>query len=187
MPLEVVETGISFEGRHLLILYPLFALVSIIFGVKNKYSIISHLINLAFIAYILALVSVTIFPISIGNNKTQFSNIGYNLIPLSSILNLTSDKYTISFFIKQVVGNIILFIPLGLYLSSIKKYFSFKKILLIGFIVSMGIEITQTITSYLGLNIKIVDIDDVVLNLLGIMVGFLMFISYKRFYVQKMP
>ncbi len=74
----------------------------------------------------------------------------------------------------QVVGNLVMLLPLGIYLpllySKFRRWHSFFVVLLICLLVSVGIELLQLITSY-----RSTDIDDVILNTLGGGIGFIIY------------
>lgn len=95
----------------------------------------------------------------------------YNFIPFKTIIECTEGA---SIFIRQVIGNICLFIPLGfslsLYLHN-KKINKFKVVLL-GFISSVLVELFQFIFAIkTGFIFKVVDIDDILCNTIGFCLG----------------
>ena len=95
----------------------------------------------------------------------------YNFIPFKTIIECTEGA---SIFIRQVIGNICLFIPLGfslsLYLHN-KKINKFKVVLL-GFISSVLVELFQFIFAIkTGFIFKIVDVDDILCNTIGFCLG----------------
>ena len=79
---------------------------------------------------------------------------------------------------KQVVGNFVMLLPLGIYLpllyTRLRKAYNFFAVLLICFMVSVGIELLQLATSY-----RSADIDDVILNTLGGCTGFIIYLLIK--------
>lgn len=93
-----------------------------------------------------------------------------NIIPFYSIKEyIFSNSATIKkFAFSNVVGNIVIFIPLGTYLSLFKNNKRVITNLLFIFIVSLFIEIIQGL-----LGIGASDIDDIILNCLGGLVGIL--------------
>ncbi len=103
-----------------------------------------------------------------NGQRTLFRSI--NLIPFYSITEyITSNSVNIKrFAFSNVVGNIVIFIPLGVYLSLFKKNKKAITNLIIIFIVSLFVEIIQGL-----LGIGISDIDDVILNCLGGGIGIL--------------
>ncbi len=94
-----------------------------------------------------------------------------NLVPFKTI-----DIYQT--FGKQVLGNFVMLLPLGIYLplfyTRLRKTYSFFAVLLICFLVSVGIELLQLATSY-----RSADIDDVILNTLGGATCFIIYLLIK--------
>ncbi len=93
---------------------------------------------------------------------------GINLVPFKEMF-----RYDINsrLFLKNVLGNIILFIPYGLFVS---YYLKCKKVywpILLTGIASTTIELVQY---KIG---RVFDIDDIILNIFGGIVGFLLFIG----------
>jgi glycopeptide antibiotics resistance protein len=85
---------------------------------------------------------------------------------------------------KQILGNFVMLLPLGIYLPLIykrlRKANNFFVVLLICFIVSVGIELLQLATSY-----RSTDVDDVILNTLGGGAGFLIYQLIKSIVTPK--
>jgi glycopeptide antibiotics resistance protein len=85
---------------------------------------------------------------------------------------------------KQILGNFVMLLPLGIYLPLIykrlRKAYNFFVVLLICFLVSVGIELLQLATSY-----RSTDVDDVILNTLGGGAGFLIFQLFKSIVTPK--
>ncbi|WP_419471597.1 VanZ family protein [Gottfriedia acidiceleris] len=101
----------------------------------------------------------TFFPVaSLGIGVSEG---GLNLIPLIKLFNEFSN---IKQFIINIFGNIILFVPFGYLLTSIKKS---KKVILIGLFLSVSIEVIQYTMSF-----RTSDIDDVILNTIGTYIGY---------------
>jgi glycopeptide antibiotics resistance protein len=103
-------------------------------------------------------------------NSQRTSHKSINLIPFYSIKEyIFSNSATIKkFAFGNVVGNIVIFIPLGTYLSLFKNNKRVITNLLFIFIVSLFIEIIQGL-----LGIGASDVDDIILNCLGGLVGIL--------------
>ncbi|EPR09959.1 VanZ family protein [Ruminiclostridium papyrosolvens] len=126
-----------------------------------------------FTCYILLLIKILFLSrISIlelfTNQRTLFRSV--NLIPFYSITEyLTASSMNIKqVAFSNVVGNIVIFIPLGVYLSLFKKNKRAITNLLLIFIASLFVEIIQGL-----FGIGISDIDDVILNCLGGWIGIL--------------
>ena len=84
----------------------------------------------------------------------------------------TMNRYSV--FSKQMIGNAIMLLPLGIFIPLLnrkrRKFSSFFIVFLISLIVSVGIEVLQLATNY-----RSTDVDDVILNTLGACVGFLIY------------
>jgi glycopeptide antibiotics resistance protein len=89
----------------------------------------------------------------------------------------TIDRYDT--FDKQVAGNFIMLLPLGIYLpllyKKLRKLSGIFAVLLISFLVSVGIEILQLATSY-----RSTDVDDIMLNTMGACLGFIIYQLIKK-------
>lgn len=128
-----------------------------------------------FICYILLLIKILFLSrISILDlfNSQRTINRSINLIPFYSITEYISGSSEIikRFAFGNVVGNIVLFIPLGIYLPLFKNDKRVIINLLFIFIVSLFVEIIQGL-----LGIGASDIDDIILNCLGGWIGILVY------------
>lgn len=146
----------------------LIIILVIICSLRITYLIIKHkrfqlhkeLIALIFIVYILCLFHVVTF---------QDNNYGVsNFVPFKEIFRyeIGTDK-----FIKNVLGNIMLFIPYG-FLSS--YYLNNKKFSVITILTVITTLTIETVQYYIG---RVFDIDDIILNLTGSIIGFLIFVG----------
>jgi len=129
----------------------------IIYLIKYKKKIILHkeLMDLLFIIYVLCLFYVVTFEdVSFGIS---------NLTPFTEIFRYDIGS---NLFIKNVLGNIILFIPYGFFTSYYLKLEKIFSILGLSFLISFTIETTQVLIG------RVFDIDDIILNLIGGLLGF---------------
>lgn len=126
----------------------------------KKLSLYKDLLYLVFIIYILCLFHVVTF---------QDVNFGKsNFIPFKEMFRyeLFSPK-----FIRNVMGNVLLFIPFGFFNSYILKSRRLWYPVTLTLVVSTTIEIVQY---YIG---RVFDIDDIILNILGGFIGYLIYIA----------
>lgn len=95
---------------------------------------------------------------------------GVNLIPF---LEISRYNVTDKLFYLNVIGNIALFIPFGYIVASYTKTKKILPNLFVAVVVSLTIEFVQ-------LNIgRSFDIDDIILNTVGCLVGYLVFLLIK--------
>ena len=113
---------------------------------------------LFFIIYILCLFQiVTAQDVSFG---------GVNIIPFKEIFRYEAGTYL---FYKNILGNVLLFLPFGFFVGYFIKVKKVSVMLLLTFIVSLSIE---TIQLSIG---RVFDVDDVILNVLGGLIGFILY------------
>lgn len=149
------------------------------------------IINSLFYFYIVSLLAITIFPIPIQWVKEIWiywwqNN---NFIVFSSILEIVKNENLSDFIkIKQIIWNIVLFLPLWFFIPFIwKKYISIKKTIYIWILASLSIELFQFIISdFLWFNYKSADIDDILLNTLWFIIWLILFELFNNsFYKNK--
>jgi glycopeptide antibiotics resistance protein len=128
---------------------------------KKVRIVLSVLGALIFILYMAVLIKATLFSF----NEYVYGK-SANLVLFDSIrLMWRSGDYWLIF--KNIIGNIILFLPLGLLLPLIFRLFnSWRIMFVVGFGTSFLIEVLQY--EYAK---RIFDIDDILLNGLGAMTG----------------
>ena len=109
------------------------------------------------------------------NSFSMQGSINYNLIPFRS-MSVQIERITQWWALKNLLGNIIPFIPFGFLLPiTYKKFSSAIKVLSIGFVSILLIEIFQFFTK-----LGSFDVDDIILNMIGIVCGYLMFLVLNQ-------
>ena len=97
---------------------------------------------------------------------TDFESYSNNFIPFREIMRY---KYTSNLFYKNVLGNVLLFVPFGYFVNSILKNKKVVVGIFITLITSLSIEIIQ-------MNIgRSFDIDDIILNICGGILGYFIY------------
>ena len=138
--------------------------------IKEKNILREVVINIFFI-YFLMLINLTICKMNML--QISFQNRCYvNYIPFIETIKMFKDNFTgIGSAIYNVVGNILLFAPLGFLIPLLfKKKNKIANIALYGLIASLAIELIQLLTAT-----NFTDIDDIILNTLGAVLGFFIF------------
>ncbi|WP_368505121.1 VanZ family protein [Alkalihalophilus sp. As8PL] len=146
-------------------------------------------IHLSFIIYALNVLQQVFGPLHIPPMSETFWNWEWNvqLIPFYFVGDLFAQYHTNGswFFwnaVKLSFYNMLLLVPLGVYLS-IYKVSSMKKAAAIIFVVSFGLEISQLVLSYSGVIIaRTFNVDDLILNTVGGVIGYFIFKQLKLFY-----
>jgi len=139
--------------------------------ILNKKKLVLHqdLMNLMFIIYLFLLFQLV--------TTTDFESYSNNFIPFREIMRYRIDS---SLFYRNVIGNIILFVPFGYLVSYYVKKPKYYGILFLTFITSLSTEVIQM---YIG---RSFDIDDILLNFVGGLIGFLIFKIQAKI-IEKLP
>ena len=136
---------------------------------KVKFKLYRELFMLSFLLYSLILFYVVTFQdVNYGTN---------NFIPFKEIMRY---EFGSTYFIHNVLGNILLFIPFGFFVSYIVSSKKPYYIIVITLITSIAIEFTQLLIG------RTFDVDDVLLNLMGGFLGYLVYLVLQTIY-DKLP
>ena len=121
-------------------------------------------INFLFIIYFISLFYISFSTVSVENDFLE-----YNIIPFNTIFDYFSTARDLDIILRNLLWNIILFIPFSLFLWFYK--ISNKKILTFWLLLSILIEISQFLLSYfIRPNFRVADIDDIILNFLWVLI-----------------
>lgn len=144
----------------LFIFIMILVLIRITYIICNKKKFILHkeLLMLCFMIYILLLYYVVTF----HDNNYGFNN----LVPFREIFRYNINS---ALFFRNVIGNIILFIPFGIFTTYYVKNKRLFPTLLLSIIVSGLIEFAQNCIG------RTTDIDDVILNIVGATFGYFLY------------
>ena len=94
-----------------------------------------------------------------------------NLQPFSTIRLFSSKRVSAEYSYKNIGGNIIGFIPLGIFLPLLFSFLRrFARLTITVFLVSLLFETTQLVAG-----IGVFDVDDLILNTAGGMLGYMLF------------
>ena len=155
----------------------LFSLVAILLRVvislynHEKINIFNDFKMLMYIIYLFVL-----FQLVTTIDFKSFSN---NFTPFKEIMRY---EFSSPLFIRNVIGNIIIFIPFGYLVSDIiymnTKHKNIIIVLLFVALTSLGIETTQM---YIG---RSFDIDDIILNFVGGLFGYIVFLIIKSIFKE---
>ena len=157
---ETITDIFEYIWPMIVIVVTIIASIRIFYLINNKksFKLYEELVSLSFIIYILSLFYLV-----------TFQDVNYGTSNFTPFKEMFRYNFGTRLFIKNVLGNILLFVPLGFYASyyikSKKFYFPF----IVVAISSITIEFTQ-------LNIgRTFDIDDIILNVVGGIIGYLLY------------
>jgi len=130
---------------------------------RERFVLYKELSYLLFIIYLLSLFYIVTF---------QDDNYGLsNFIPFKEIFRY---KLTSKLFVRNVLGNILLFMPFGFFVTAYLDQNKVYPSVILTFISSISIEIIQLIIG------RVFDVDDILLNLVGGFVGASIFVLLDK-------
>lgn len=134
-----------------------------------------------FIAYLALLIYLLFFAEYYGRGAD--GGFRMNLVPLREIRRFLNNRQTLGQWavFLNVYGNVLLFVPFGTILPVLHpKFRTFPAVILRGFLLSVAVEIIQYLSQRGSC-----DVDDVLLNTLGCVVGYLIFCIARQFVRRK--
>ncbi len=129
---------------------------------NDRFVFYKEFYNLLFIVYILLLYYLLL--------STEGASSGMNLMPFREMTRYSIGSKA---FFYNVIGNIVLFIPFGYFVSDYLKAKKISHIVLVSTIISLTAELIQF---KIG---RAFDIDDIILNVIGAIMGFMVYISIR--------
>lgn len=137
-----------------------------------------EILYLIFVCYIVGLFNLVLVPRNFWNtiwhnifynlNENPFEGIfdfSYNFIP--TIYKIIIGEYALGSWVKtMIIGNLLMFIPMGILLSLCFKNFKKKNMFNYAILIPLAIEVIQLVVG------RSFDIDDLVMNFLGIVIGY---------------
>ncbi|MBQ3307999.1 MAG: VanZ family protein [Bacilli bacterium] len=169
---NTIQGVVNFTWPMLIISIVIMVSIRLTYLIKNHEKIVLYkeLLMLCFAIYILCLFQVVTFQDDINWSTNNF-------IPFREILryNITSR-----YFFKNVVGNMLMFLPFGFFISIYLDADDIKIPILLTIVASIAIEIVQMIIG------RVFDVDDILLNLVGAILGFYIY-RVIRIIGEKFP
>lgn len=159
----------------------IWCLTRAIFAIKNKGISLKREAQLLLVyVCIVVVVRFTFFPFSKVNGSIQHLILDgaqiypfrINLIPFVNLFDYPTAKYMA----LNIIGNTLMFVPLGIIWPNVFKWLNtHTKVVLSGVCTSLIIEILQ-----LPFYSRVSDVDDLILNSLGFVIGYLIYILACR-------
>lgn len=164
-----MEGSIIFTIDSWYILIPAFIifLFYIVFITRNtnKYQLGQGVLLISFAIYFLSIIHLVFFPIEVNIGEYANQTPWYKTINVIPILTID---------IPTFILNIVMLIPFGMYLPLISNnYKTVRTVALLGLYTSLSFEFIQLLIRVLLGNGRSTDINDLIANTLGAVVGFL--------------
>jgi glycopeptide antibiotics resistance protein len=133
-------------------------------------------------AYLVVLVALTFFPFDglSGSEPVDLRLQAFRTINFALRKGLGSLEFLV------LIGNLAAFVPLGMLIPLVFGRRSLALVLMAGLAVSLAIELGQLALSVvLGFAFRSADIDDVIVNVTGAALGYLLFLAVAAFRTRR--
>ncbi len=133
---------------------------------KQEFILYREIFLLLFVLYILCLFQVV---------TAQDINLldGNNFIPFKEIFRY---KIGSKYFIKNIIGNVIMFMPYGFFVGRYASLKDSKLTIFLLLLASVSIEVTQLVIG------RVFDVDDILLNVTGGIIGYAIYRCIDKIY-----
>ena len=141
---------------------------------KNRHR--KHAIVLL-ILYLVLLTYYLFFAEALGRTPASHAEYSYNLVLFKEIRRFIVHRELLGYkaVLLNIIGNVVAFMPFGFILPEVWDQLNkWPTITIQGFLFSLGIEIAQ-LTAHVGS----FDVDDLLLNTIGVMIGYFVFLVAK--------
>ena len=143
--------------------------IAYILKYHEKFKIYEEVLKLGFVIYVISLFYVV--------NFQDVSWSTSNFVPFKEIFRY--QIFSTSFF-KNVIGNLIMFMPYGFFVSYFLNLDKKREVFFMSLIVSVTIEVTQLVIG------RVFDVDDILLNVCGGLLGYFVY-RFLNNIKEKLP
>lgn len=148
-----------------------------IFIIRKRYRFnIYHEVGiLVFAIYLLSLFNQTFDLNKMYDFNYKFIG-GFNIVPFKQILLMLNNQNR-GVAVLNLIGNVLIFLPIGLIVPTLwKNQRTLVNTIVVGFLISLFIEMVQMVLP------RATDIDDLILNTTGVVIGFLVYKVIYRYF-----
>jgi glycopeptide antibiotics resistance protein len=132
------------------------------------------------VAYFSVMLYIVFLPMPVKPGTILALRDSVNLVPLRTIFGIVQDYPGL--IVQQLVGNVMLFVPMGVFLPRLwPRVRTFGTAVAAAGSASVGIELTQLLLVLMFHSRRKVDVDDVMLNVMGACLGFVVWRGRQTF------
>jgi glycopeptide antibiotics resistance protein len=168
----IVSVYTSFIGMFLVTCFKTYKIVRLRKCQKNV-DYLKEIMEGIFIIYLVAILAITLCPISFGQGRR------INIIPFREVaFNIRNNGYMGSYLAKISLLNILIFVPYGFLGEILFRIKQLRGIAVLGYGLLLVIIIEST--QYVMNTGRAADVDDVIFNMLGIAIGYIIGIVFEK-------
>lgn len=137
-------------------------------GKRTQYRILGKILFILYIVFVFYFLLIS----EIYGRTGEMREYHYNLILFKEIKRFWNYRNQLGIFATatNLLGNVLIFLPFGFFMAMASRYRSFLSTVIYSFALSLTIELSQ-----LFMKVGCFDVDDLLLNTIGGMIGFVAF------------
>ena len=148
---------------------------------RTQYRILGKILFVLYIIFVFYFLLIS----EIYGRTGEMKDYHYNLVLFQEIKRFWNYREQLGIFATatNLLGNVLIFLPFGFFMAMASKYRSFLSTLIYSFALSLTIELSQ-----LFMKVGCFDVDDLLLNSIGGILGFITFLIcnvIRRNYAKK--
>lgn len=148
---------------------------------RTQYRILGKILFILYIIFVFYFLLIS----EIYGRTGEMQEYHYNLVLFQEIKRFWNYRKQLGIFATatNLLGNVLIFLPFGFFMAMASRYRSFLSTLVYSFALSLTVEISQ-----LFMKVGCFDVDDLLLNTIGGMLGFITFAVcnvIRRNYAKK--
>lgn len=151
---------------------------------RQHTAIKKELLIFSFLYYLYKVSALTIFPIFWFTDREPLPSYGQMpYLEKNSFLLYSNLNY---YSLYNIIGNLLLLLPMGFYLGLFIKKYNMKQNAITIFLISLTIECIQLLMSFFYLGNRLFDINNLLFNTIGGILGYLLYLSPIGAYIAKL-
>lgn len=148
---------------------------------RTQYRILGKILFVLYIIFVFYFLLIS----EIYGRTGEMQEYHYNLVLFKEIRRFWNYREQLGMFatVTNLLGNVLIFLPFGFFMAMASKYRSFMSTVIYSLALSLTVEISQ-----LFMKVGCFDVDDLLLNTIGGMLGFIAFTVcnvIRRNYAKK--
>ena len=141
---------------------------------KSRHRILGLIL---FVLYLILLIYFLFFAEEMGRNPQMREGYSYNLTLFKEIRRFITYREQLGTFVvaANLLGNILIFVPYGFFVSMAGRTRGLFRTFFLSMFLSLGVETVQLVT-----RVGSFDVDDILLNTIGGILGYVVFAACSR-------
>lgn len=165
---------IDFDILTVVVGFTVYVGICLLIGQKYKKERVYYIFSTIMFCYFMCVAKITLFPIMIYSGMPSNIQESINYIPFLNGIG------------KTEIYDLFMAVPMGIGIPFVTKIRGIKGMALVGLAMGSTIEAIQYMQTFLtgGFTLRVIDINDVIFNFCGVIIGYFMLLTFSRIFMQ---